>query len=207
MDRENLSIAVVDDDPAMCKTVARVLNSNGFRAVTYSSPQCLLDEIDSLRPGCVVADLSMPELTGLELQTRLSRRGLDYPVIFISGHGDIRSSVEAMRGGAVDFLAKPFETSALLEAVDRALARSLAARAATERHADLQRRVGSLTRREQQVFAQVVNGCMNKQIAAALGIAEKTVKVHRARVMRKMGARSVAELARLAERIGLATGN
>jgi FixJ family two-component response regulator len=207
MTRENLSIAVVDDDPAMCRSVARVLSSGGFSPVTYSSPRSLLEEIDTLRPGCVVADLSMPELTGLELQRRLAARDLDYPIVFISGHGDIRSSVQAMRGGAVDFLPKPFEASALLEAVDRALARSVAARAVSARLAELQRRVTSLTRRERQVFAQVVEGSMNKQIAASLGIAEKTVKVHRARVMRKMGARSVAELARLAERIGMGTGN
>jgi FixJ family two-component response regulator len=144
----------------------------------------------------------MPELSGLELQQSLFEAGLEFPMVFITGRGDIRSTVLAMRRGAVDFLAKPFRDDELLEAVGRAIERDRAARAANMLESAVNQRAESLTRREQHVFAAVAEGLRNKQIAAKLGIAERTVKIHRMRVMQKMAVRSVAELARIAERLG-----
>jgi FixJ family two-component response regulator len=197
------SIVVVDDDEPVLRSLVRLLGVHGFRAKGYSSPQCLLDEIESVAPDCVIADLSMPGFSGLDLQRALEGLSLHYPIVFITGYGDIRSSVRAMRAGAVDFLPKPIEQNEFLDAVRRALARGRAARKQAEELADLRTRLCALTRRERDVFDLVVNGRLNKQIAAELGIAEKTVKVHRARVMRKMSVKSVAGLARIAERIGL----
>ncbi|HEU4618939.1 MAG TPA: response regulator [Gammaproteobacteria bacterium] len=196
-------IAVVDDEPMVLKSIARLLQLQGFAVKPYSSPQRLLDEIDSCEPGCIVADLSMPELSGLDLQRTLAEFSERYPIVFLTGHGDIRSSVTAMRAGAVDFLTKPFEQAELLDAIERALRRSRHARELIHRLDGMRDRIESLTQRERQVFEEVVTGYLNKQIAAHLGISEKTVKVHRARVMRKMSVRSVAQLARLAEQIGI----
>lgn len=196
-------IAVVDDDAAVLRSVGRLLQSKGYEACTYSSAASLLVEVERLRPECIVADLSMPGLDGLQFQEALHSAGLDYPIVFITGRGDIRSSVQAMRRGAVDFLVKPFEEVELFDAVKRALERSRASVEFRLRGEVMHQRVSSLTRRELDVFRQVVEGLMNKQIAANLGIAEKTVKIHRARIMRKMSVRSVAQLARLAERYGV----
>jgi RNA polymerase sigma factor (sigma-70 family) len=145
----------------------------------------------------------MPELSGLDLQRELEDIPEYYPIVFITGHGDVRSSVEAMRGGAVDFLTKPFENKELLEAIHRAAVKGRAARETTRQLRSIQDRLDSLTPREREVFNRVVSGLMNKQIAGEMAITEKTVKVHRARVMRKMAVRSVAELARIAEKIGM----
>ena len=201
-DGTRTSIAVVDDDASVRRGLMRVLESYGFTATTYSSPEELLPDIESLSPDCVLADLSMPGLNGLDLQRKLSVYEMDYPVVFITGHGDVPSSVQAMRGGAVDFLVKPVDNTALLDAIDRAVTRSRRARALSRTLGDARKGLDSLTGRERQVFDLVVVGYLNKQIAATLSIAEKTVKVHRARVMRKMAVRSVAELARIAERMG-----
>lgn len=199
---EQNSIAVVDDDPAVLRSVARLLGVHGLHAKTYTSAPSLLAEIDELRPSCIIADLSMPELTGLELQQTISKIDAGYPMVFISGHGDVRSTVEAMRGGAVDFLSKPFEQQELLDAVRRALEQGRVSRETRRRLGTIRNRLSSLTQREREVFDRVVEGKLNKQIAAELDITEKTVKVHRARVMRKMGVRSVAQLARMAEQLG-----
>lgn len=200
--QEQHSIAVVDDDPAVLRSVARLLKLNGYSARTYCSAEVLLAELEQTRPNCIVADLSMPGTSGLELQRTLAAAGSEYPMVFITGRGDIRSSVEAMRGGAVDFLPKPFEHAELLDAIGRALDKDRESREVNRELESINERLASLTRRERQVFDGVVEGLMNKQIAGLLGITEKTVKVHRARVMSKMAVRSVAELARFAEKLG-----
>lgn len=196
-------IAVVDDDFGVLRSVERLLRFHGFDVKGYSTPQALLTEVEALSPGCIVADISMPGLTGLDLQRELADSHLDYPMIFITGYGDIRTSVLAMRAGAIDFLTKPFDQTELLNAVERALLRSGSAREAQGKLALFRQRIASLTQREREVFERVVAGYLNKQIAADLGIAEKTVKVHRSRVMQKMAVKSVAQLARVAEQIGI----
>jgi FixJ family two-component response regulator len=156
---------------------------------------------------CLILDVRLPGPSGLDLQDALAQAGRDIPIVFITGHGDVPTSVRAMKGGAVDFLPKPFNDHDLLDAIHRALAKDrLALADAAEREA-IDRRVATLTPRERQVMALVVRGMLNKQIAAELGAAEKTVKVHRGRVMQKMQANSVADLVHMAERIGLATGS
>jgi FixJ family two-component response regulator len=197
------SIVVVDDDASVRRSLTRLLATHGFEVKGYESAESLLSEISITPPDCVIADLAMPGLNGLDLQKSLTELELDFPIVFVTGAGDIRSSVTAMRAGAVDFLAKPVEQQDLLAAVNRALARGRAARAVASELAVFNKRFESLTQRERNVFELVVAGYLNKQIAATLGIAEKTVKVHRARVMRKMSVKSVAGLARVAERIGI----
>ena len=201
--QDAVCIAVVDDDPAILRSLGRLLRTNGFDARTYLSAQTLLAEVAVLRPSCIIADLLMPGVGGLQFQQSLADAGLSFPLVFITGRGDIRSSVLAMRHGAIDFLAKPFSDSELFEAVDRALERDRVSRAERTEDAAVQQRASSLTLRERDVFVSVLDGLMNKQIAAKLGIAEKTVKIHRARIMRKMEVRSVAQLARIAERFGI----
>lgn len=196
-------IAIVDDDPAVLRSLARLLAVHGYHVRAFSSPESLLGEIASIGADCVIADLSMPGLDGLELQHRLTELGSGYPMVFVTGHGDIRASVLAMRGGAVDFLTKPYDQDHLLDAVERAISRKRQLRAEAERLGPARQRLALLTEREREVLHQVTAGLLNKQIAANLGIAEKTVKVHRARMMRKMAVRSVAQLARIAEQIGI----
>lgn len=204
MTRENVSaVAIVDDDPAIGKSVARLLKLHDFSTRTFTSALALLQGLDDFIPNCIVADLAMPGISGLELQERLTASGAHYPIVFITGHGDIRSSVHAMQGGAVDFITKPFEQSELLDAIRRATSKDRSRRTMEFEFSAMRGRLDTLTRRERQVFEQVVEGLMNKQIASRLHIAEKTVKVHRARVMRKMAVSSVAELARMAERLRL----
>ena len=201
--QEKSQIAVVDDDPAVLRGLTRLLTNNGWTVQTFESPRDLLDAIKTLAPSCVVADVAMPGLSGLDLQERFAADGCDCPMVFITGHADVRASVRAMRAGAVDFLTKPFEATELLAAVRRALRRAEQLRAAHCELACTRERFASLTQRERDVFEQVVAGFLNKQIAANLGISEKTVKVHRARVMRKMYARSVVSLGRVAEQMGM----
>ncbi|HEX7036627.1 MAG TPA: response regulator [Pseudomonadales bacterium] len=201
--REKPLIAIVDDDAAVLRSLARLLRVHHLEALGYSSPELLLTEIETMAPDCVIADLAMPGLNGLDLQSMLADCEPRCPIVFLTGVGNVRSSVRAMRAGAVDFLAKPVEEHELLEAIDRALALGRATRELSEALTLFRSRLASLTPRERDVFELVVAGQLNKQIAANLGIAEKTVKVHRARVMRKMAVRSVAGLARIAERIGV----
>jgi FixJ family two-component response regulator len=202
----NTRIAVVDDDPNVLRSLGRLLCARGFDARTYASAPALMAEVAALRPSCIIADLYMPELSGLELQQELASAGLQFPLVFITGRGDIRATVLAMRRGAVDFLAKPFGDDELLAAVERALECDRVLRAASALGTALSQRVASLTHRERHVFTAVVEGLRNKQIAAKLGITEKTVKIHRARVMQKMAVRSVAQLARIAERLCVSSG-
>ena len=190
-------VRVVDDDAAVLKSLDRLLRAAGFAVRTFPSPQDFLAQHDVDAPGCVVLDLWMPGLDGLTLQQALARWGEFCPVVFISGHGDIPASVQAMKAGAVDFLTKPFDQEQLLAAVRIAIDKDRAARAARDERSSVGARIEALTARERQVMAQVAAGRLNKQIASELGIAEKTVKVHRARVMKKMGVASVAELVRL----------
>ena len=190
-------VRVVDDDASVLKALGRLLRSAGFAVRTFPSPQVFLNEHDATAPGCVVLDLSMPGLDGLQIQKALSRLGDGCPIVFITGHGDIASSVSAMKAGAVDFLTKPFDPSRLLDAVRAAVDKDRAARAVRAERSSIGVRMAALTPREREVMAQVCAGRLNKQIAADLGIAEKTVKVHRARVMKKMAAGSVAELVQL----------
>lgn len=196
-------IAVVDDDDAARVSLARLLEVSGYRASSFDSGASFLESADAGQVRCIVTDLQMPGLSGLELQKSLRARGIDVPMIFVTGFGTVTSSVQAMRDGAVDFLEKPADPAALLDAVERAVAKGESQLARAEASADIRRRQGLLTAREQQVFEGVVQGMPNKQIAAQLGIALKTVKVHRGRVMQKMEAQSVADLVRFAEALGL----
>ena len=189
-------VFVVDDDESVRKSLARVMTSAGYAVRTFSSARDFIDSALPAGPCCAVLDVRMPGLSGLELQETLVRAARRMPIVFVTGHGDIAMSVKAMKAGAVDFLTKPFDANALLRAVQVAIARDV-------RDADVLSRVETLTPRETEVLALVVSGLLNKQIAGELGIGEKTVKVHRARVMEKMGAGSVAELVRLADRAGV----
>lgn len=194
---------LVDDDAGVLKALSRLLRAAGYEARTYSSPQHFLDEHDPSVPGCAVLDLAMPGLDGLALQERLAAAGTERPIIFLTGNGSIPSSVQAMKAGAVDFLTKPVARHQLLAAVERAAERDAQARQARADRQSIENRLATLTPREREVLQHVVAGRLNKQIAAALGTVEKTIKVHRGRMMAKLGVRNVAELVRLAERAGL----
>jgi FixJ family two-component response regulator len=187
-------VRVVDDDAAVLKSLDRLLRAAGFAVRTFPSSNEVLQQHDGDAPGCVVLDLSMPGLNGLQLQQALARFETPCPVIFITGNGDVPASVQAMKAGAVDFLLKPFDQSQLLNAVRAAIELDRSTRAERAQRSSLGALVAALTPREREVMAHVVAGRLNKQIAAELGTAEKTVKVHRARVMKKMGVASVAEL-------------
>jgi FixJ family two-component response regulator len=189
-------VRVVDDDPSYARALGRLLGARGYPARIYGSGAELLGELNAETRGCVVMDLNMPGMNGLELQTELARRGARLPVVFLTGAADIPSSVSAMRGGAVDFLEKRAPSEQLIAAVERALVSERAQR-------ELRERFARLTERELEVLRQVVRGRMNKQIAADLGIHERTVKLHRSAVTSKVGVRSVAELTTLARDAGL----
>lgn len=200
------TVFLVDDDPRVLKALSRVLASDGWIARPYRSAREFLAEHDVAAPGCLVLDLLMPEMTGLDLQQELARLGEHRPIVFLSGRGDVPSSVTAMKSGAVDFLTKPVDARALLEAVRRAAERDARQRAQADRLHGLTTRLATLTVREREVLDGVVSGLLNKQIAGRLGIVEKTVKVHRARAVAKMGARSTAELVRMVEASGETPG-
>lgn len=196
-------VYLVDDEPGVLKALSRLLRSAGLEAVAFGSPEEFLARVDSSAEGCVVLDVAMPGLDGLALQDALAARGVALPTLFLTGHGDIPQSVRAMKKGAVDFLTKPVDDEVFLRAVREALARGRAGRSGREELARIRSRLATLSPREREVMAGVVAGRLNKQIAGDLGIAEKTVKVHRGRVMEKMEADSVAELVRMADRLGL----
>lgn len=194
-------VHVVDDDRAFRTALGRLLSAAGYEPRLYGSAPEYLAADHRERPACLLLDLRMPGATGLDLQRSLVEREDAHPVIFLSGHGDIPSTVRAMRDGALDFLTKPVKTQTLLEAVTRALERDAARVNQLARLAELRARYASLTPRERQVMAGVIAGRLNKQICYTLNSAERTVKTHRARVMTKMKVRSVAELVRLAEEL------
>ena len=196
-------IFIVDDDASVRKSLTRVMTSAGYAVETFASARDFLTREPCVGPCCLILDVRMPGLTGLDLQEALAGKGHRMPIVFITGHGDISMSVKAMKAGAADFLTKPFDVENLLEAVQRALTMDVKVLGEEGRTAEVLERVERLTPREMEVFALVVTGMLNKQIAAALGIGEKTVKVHRARVMEKMEAASVADLVRLADRAGV----
>ena len=201
--QETPTVFIVDDDPAIRFAMQALMDSVNLDHEIYGSGDEFLEKMTDQRPGCLVLDIRMPGLGGLELQEELIRRGNTLPIIFITGHGDVPMTARAMKSGAEDFLEKPPEAGELLDAVRRALERDRLARIERAELAELGPRLGSLTDRERQVFELVVQGLLNKQIAYALNISEKTVKVHRGRVMEKLGIDSVAELVRLCEKAGI----
>jgi FixJ family two-component response regulator len=191
---------IIDDDPAVCSALARLLSAEGYRVAAFQSAETFLAQHDPHAHGCIVLDVAMPGLDGLALQQLLTERGSHMPVIFLTGRADVPMSVRAMKRGAFDFLTKPVDAGELSVSVGRALQRDLALRRADAARAATESRLSTLTAREREVLTHVMEGRLNKQIAADLGTAEKTVKVHRARGMEKMHVRSVAELVRLVER-------
>jgi FixJ family two-component response regulator len=193
------TIAVVDDDASVRTAIVRLLRSADYAVAAFQSAECFLKNHDPQASGCVILDVAMPGLDGLALQQQLAERGYHLPVIFLTGHADVPMSVDAMKRGAFDFLVKPVEDTLLLTAVARALEKDLAMRKVRFERAAIEQRLSTLTPREREVLRQVVGGRLNKQIADDLGTVEKTIKVHRARVMEKMRVRSVAELVRLVD--------
>jgi FixJ family two-component response regulator len=194
-------IHVVDDDTPLRTALLRLITAAGFDARGYASTGEFLLQVPPDRPGCVLLDLRLPGPSGLELQAALERQGITLPVVFLTGHADVSSSVRAMNAGAVDFLTKPVQSDTLLGALRRALAREASQRTRREEAEGLRRRFASLTPREREVFDRIVAGKLNKHIADELGIAERTVKLQRAHVMAKLGVTSAAELGGLAERL------
>lgn len=197
------TVHVVEDEPAVLRSLMRVLSNAGLRVRGYQSPHEFLSQVDGSGSGCIVLDLCLPGMTGLDLQERLTRDGYLQPVVFVTGNADVSASVRALRAGALDFLVKPVEAQALLESVNEALQRSAVELRKRMERSVAQQRVATLTPRERQVFEGVVNGLLNKQIAARFGVSEKTIKVHRGRVMHKMGAHTVAQLVRMADQVRL----
>ena len=196
-------IAIVDDDPWARDGLQRLIRSAGWRAETFASAQEFLTRPAAEGPRCLVLDLQMPELSGLDLQKQMAEVGLEIPIVFLTGHGDIPASVQAMKAGAVEFLTKPVDEQKLLQAIQEAIERD---RRTRQRHAamrELRERYESLTAREQEVLQQVISGLLNKQIAAELNITEVTVKFHRGHIMRKMRVNSLADLVRMAESLGI----
>jgi FixJ family two-component response regulator len=190
-------VFVVDDDEAVRSSTKLLLKSVGLPAVTYSSAQEFLDNYDQMQPGCVVLDVRMPAMSGLELQQLLNMRGAIIPVIFITGHGDIPMAVEAMQHGAFDFLQKPFRDQDLLDRVQKALEKDRVNRVQLREKTRIQERRESLTPREREILELMTRGKPNKVMAADLGVSQRTVEIHRARVMEKMGASSLAQLVRM----------
>jgi FixJ family two-component response regulator len=196
-------VFVVDDDPSVRKSMTRLLSSAGYGVEAFASAGEFLTRERHRGPCCLVLDVRMPGLTGLELQEALAAVGRRMSIVFVTGHVDVPMSVKAMKGGAVDLLTKPFDAKDVLSAIQRAVAKDMEDLGEEGHAAEIRERVKTLTPREAEVFALVITGMLNKQIAFELGISDKTVKVHRARVMDKMRAGSVAELVRLADRGGV----
>lgn len=203
MDGSLATIFIVDDDADVCRAMSRLLRSAGYSTRTFSSTSVFLEQYDPEPPGCILLDLTMPEHDGLEVQAMLASAGSRRPVIFLTGNGSIPATVAAIRAGAINFLTKPVTEPRLFEAVEEALRVDARQRSVGLQNMVLKERLESLTPRERQVLEQVIRGRLNKQVAADLGTVEKTIKVHRARVMKKMGARSLAELVQLATTAGL----
>jgi FixJ family two-component response regulator len=196
-------VFVVDDNPSVRKSLSRLLAAAGYTVEAFASAREFLTRVPSEGPCCLVLDVRMPGLTGIELQAALVAAGRRMSIVFVTGHIDVRMSVKAMKGGAVDLLTKPIDRQELLAAIERAVTKDEKDLSEEIRIAEIRQRVKTLTVRETQVFALVVTGMLNKQIAFDLGVVEKTIKVHRARVMEKMRAGSMAELVRLADAVGV----
>jgi FixJ family two-component response regulator len=206
MENQSPTVYLVDDDPDILKAIDRLLQSVGLRVVTFLSPQQFLEDYDRNAPACLVLDLDLPGLSGLELQQTLEEEASALPIIFLTGRGSIASSVQAMKHGAADFLTKPVDDTDLIAAIRDALARGQAQRISRSERERVAKSLSSLTDRERQVLEQIVAGRLNKQIAGALGTSEKTIKFHRGNLMRKMGVRVVADLVKLAERASVGSG-
>jgi FixJ family two-component response regulator len=203
MTESKFTVFLVDDDAGVLKALSRLLHVRGYEIQAFTSAQAFLTNQDASLPGCVVLDVSMPGLDGLELQQALTAEGSQRPVIFLTGRGDIPTSVRAMRAGAIDFLTKPVDDNDLLAAIARAEGEDAETRSALADLNSVCARFANLTPREHEVMTHVIAGRLNKQIAGDLGTVEKTIKVHRGRVMSKLGVRSVADLVRLAEKAGI----
>jgi FixJ family two-component response regulator len=197
------TVYLLDDEPEMLKALTRLLRAEGLRVQSFTSAQAFFAHARHPGPACLVLDVAMPEIDGLGVQERLRQSGAELPVVFLTGHGDIPMSVRAVKAGAEDFLTKPVAAVDLLRAVRAALQRASDRQAERVELAGLQERLASLTPREREVLGHVIAGKMNKQIAADLGTGEQNIKIHRGRVMQKMGVKSVAELVRVAERLAI----
>jgi FixJ family two-component response regulator len=197
-------VYVIDDDPSLRRALARLVEAAGFEVETFPSAEAFLGQPIPDRPACLVLDVRLPGDSGLDLQAALGSARRLLPIIFLTGHGTVSAGIRAMKGGAVDFLEKPVDENELLGGIREALRQSRDARDAFTERAELERRLGTLTGREREVLDLVITGMLNKQIGERLGVAEKTIKVHRGRVMQKMGAASVADLVRMMHRLGLA---
>jgi FixJ family two-component response regulator len=200
----NQTVYIVDDDPSVRKSLGRLLKSTGYEVELFGSAREFL-QADTIceSPSCLVLDMKMPELSGFELQEELNKKGYSLPIVFVTGHGDIPMGVKAMKNGAVDFLTKPFDETDLLIAVQEALSRDSKNRKIMDERSTILQKIESLTPREYEILTYVITGMLNKQIAYDLKISEKTVKVHRGRVMEKMDVDSVAQLVRLADKAGI----
>jgi FixJ family two-component response regulator len=196
-------IAIVDDDPSVRRGLQRLIRSVGWKVETFASAQEFLTRPRTEAPSCVALDLQLPGLSGLDLQKRMAEAGLETPIVFLTGHGNIPASVQAMKAGAIEFLTKPVDEQDLLKAIQEAIKRDRRQRQEHVEMRELRERYESLTAREQEVMQQVISGLLNKQIAAELQITEDTVKFHRGHIMRKMRADSLAGLVRMAEKLGI----
>jgi len=200
---EEAIVFVIDDDPSMRAALDDLLQSSGLRVRTFASPREFLQSRRPDMPACLVLDIKMPEVSGLEFQRALARSNIELPIVFITAHGDIPMSVQAMKAGAIEFLTKPFRDDDLIEAIRTGLDRDRRRQREAAASAELRSRYATLTRREQEIMALVAAGHLNKQIAARLGLSLITVKVHRGHVMQKMEARSLGDLVRMADRLGV----
>ena len=207
MNTADCIVFVVDDDPLIRDSVADLLCSAGFAVRTFASATEFLESQRPDLPACLILDVELPDLSGLDLQRALLKSGVEMPVIFLTGHGDIPMSVQAMKAGAVEFLTKPCRSQPLFDAVREALSRDSETRKQRSELLELRTRLQTLTPRERQVLALVVTGLLNKQIAGELGTTDLTIKAHRGRVMRKMGAGSLADLVRMAEKLKISSAS
>jgi FixJ family two-component response regulator len=207
MEEPEETVYLVDDDSELRKAMERLLESAGMQVASFASAQQFLATYDRHAPGCLVLDLAMPGLNGLQLQRELEQRASALPIVFLTGRGDIAASVQAMKHGASDFLTKPIDDTDLLAAIHEALATGRQRRRVSAERELIAQCLAALTERERQVLEHIVAGRLNKQIAAELGTVEKTIKFHRANLMRKMGVRGVADLVKLAERAGVGSSS